>query len=247
MNDDNLIKELDEILGPDERDNERLVNKILKKIVEDQSKMNQDRDEYIGGILELRKAIEATTIDPKGLAEEIGKCVKSVRVENLKDITIPEQKTEVTVKNLEDIPSYKGDILKVLKILELIARRTSGDKELKVDLDKYMNSNRPLAVRLSDGKAFYEAIFKSISQVGVTEFTTSRYFTNHLDDYTTTSVTYVGLEDKDGIWYMLKIDETGNFPVYTYATVSNNPLLTTYALAWAARTTATYGVFSTAF
>lgn len=75
----------------------------------------------------------------------------------------------------------------------------------------------------------------------------SKYATNHLDDYTTTNVTYIGQEDKDGAWKIIKIDETGNFPVFTFASVSNNPTLTTYALAWAARTTATYNVYSTAF
>lgn len=70
---------------------------------------------------------------------------------------------------------------------------------------------------------------------------------NHLDDYTTTSVTYVGKEDKDGVWWIIKIDETGNFPVFTHATVTNNPTLTSYTLAWTSRVTATYNVFATAF
>jgi hypothetical protein len=75
----------------------------------------------------------------------------------------------------------------------------------------------------------------------------STFSTNHLDDYTTTSVTYIGQEDASGVWKMIKIDETGTFPVFTYASIANNPTLTTYSTAWTARTTATYNIYSTAF
>lgn len=70
---------------------------------------------------------------------------------------------------------------------------------------------------------------------------------NDVDDYTTANTTYVGLEDKDGVWCIKKLDETGNFLVITYATITNNPTLTSFSTAWSARTTATYNVFSTAF
>lgn len=66
------------------------------------------------------------------------------------------------------------------------------------------------------------------------------YKTQAIDDYTTTSVTYFCKMKPDGKWLFMKIDETGNFPTFTYANVSNNPTLTDYATAFAARTTATY-------
>lgn len=75
-----------------------------------------------------------------------------------------------------------------------------------------------------------------------------KYGTNAIDDYTTTSVTYICKEKADTAdWYIMKIDETGNFPVFTYATVLNNATKTTYALAYADRVTLTYGNFNTAF
>jgi hypothetical protein len=77
--------------------------------------------------------------------------------------------------------------------------------------------------------------------------TDSRFKTNAIDDYTTTNVTYICKEDSSGVWYICKIDETGNFPVFTYASITNNPTLTTYTLAYAARTTATYNIYETAF
>ena len=70
---------------------------------------------------------------------------------------------------------------------------------------------------------------------------------NAIDDTTTTSITYFGKELPDGQWFIMKIDETGSFPVFTYATVGLNPTLTTYALGWAARTTCSYGTVAQAF
>jgi hypothetical protein len=49
----------------------------------------------------------------------------------------------------------------------------------------------------------------------------------------------------DGTWLFLKLDETGSFLTITYANISNNPALTDYATAYAARTTATYGLLNT--
>jgi uncharacterized protein YpmS len=71
------------------------------------------------------------------------------------------------------------------------------------------------------------------------------YKTQALDDYTTTSVTYVCKMKPAGTWLFIKIDETGNFPTFTYANVSNNGTKTTYALAYADRTTLTYGLLNT--
>lgn len=60
-------------------------------------------------------------------------------------------------------------------------------------------------------------------------------------------VTYVGKEQADGTWYIVKLDETSGLAV-THATILNNPTATTYAVAWAARaTTISYGAYSEAF
>ena len=71
------------------------------------------------------------------------------------------------------------------------------------------------------------------------------YKTQTIDDYTTTSVTYFCKMKTDGTWLFMKIDETGNFPTFTYANVSNNATKTTYALAYTDRTTLTYGLLNT--
>jgi len=56
----------------------------------------------------------------------------------------------------------------------------------------------------------------------------------------TKGVTYFGYERSDGAWLLKKLDETGNYPVFSYATIDNNPTLTSYTLAFADRVTATY-------
>lgn len=76
---------------------------------------------------------------------------------------------------------------------------------------------------------------------------TSGYTANAVDDYTTSNVTYVCKEDNSGNWWITKIDETGNFPICTHATVINNVTVTTYTDAYAARTSLTYEDYSDAF
>jgi hypothetical protein len=68
-----------------------------------------------------------------------------------------------------------------------------------------------------------------------------------LNDYENASatVTYVGKEDKNGTYVIIKIDSTTGYAV-TYATIANNPTRTTYALAWTNRATLTYEKFATA-
>lgn len=79
--------------------------------------------------------------------------------------------------------------------------------------------------------------------------TSSKYATNAIDDYTTTSVTYFCKEGASTAdWWFVKFDETGNFLVVTHATTLNNPTVTTYAAAYSARaTTLVYGNYNTAF
>ena len=69
---------------------------------------------------------------------------------------------------------------------------------------------------------------------------------NTVDDYTTTDVIYTCKEDNDGNYLIIKIDQTGNFIILSYATILNNPTITTYASAYANRTILTYGTYSEA-
>lgn len=73
-----------------------------------------------------------------------------------------------------------------------------------------------------------------------------QYNTNNLDEATST-VMYVGLEDKVGNWWIKKVDTTSGMSI-GHATILNNAAVANYAAAWAARaSTLVYGNFSTAF
>lgn len=76
--------------------------------------------------------------------------------------------------------------------------------------------------------------------------TMNRYGANNIAEPSAT-ITYVGKETKDADWLVQKID-TSSDTALTYATILNNPTVTTYADAWTARaSTLVYGTYSQAF
>jgi hypothetical protein len=106
-------------------------------------------------------------------------------------------------------------------------------------------------IETSDGKVAVRAVIAEgtleISEDILPDI--SYYQTNHIDENTTTaSVTYIGMEKDDGAWCVKRINETvGAKPVFTYATITNNSTVETYAAAWAAISSLTYGTYSQAF
>jgi hypothetical protein len=74
----------------------------------------------------------------------------------------------------------------------------------------------------------------------------NNYATNAIDDYSVASKTFICKESSSGEWIFTLIDETSTYPVFTYATIVNNPTMTTYSLAFASRTTLTYNLYSVA-
>lgn len=75
--------------------------------------------------------------------------------------------------------------------------------------------------------------------------TLSLYGMNNIDDTTDASLQYIGTEDKDGTYCIKKYSTATKAMVY--ATILNNPSVTTYATAWAAHTSLTYDIYSIAF
>lgn len=190
-----------------------------------------------------------------------------INVGNLKDITFPKTVNVEKPDWLRQL-NEKDIAIAFLKALEKISKKDG----LKVDLDKYRDASKALAVRLSDGRAFYNALIAAMSsgiafpfkdtddkvkealvdkdghlQIDVLSIVNIEYVTNAIDDYTITDVTYFGKEDKDGNWWIMKIDETGNYSVFSHATKTNNGGVTTYSSAWTNRTTLVYGDYSEAF
>lgn len=65
-------------------------------------------------------------------------------------------------------------------------------------------------------------------------------------DTASATLTYVGKEDKDGNWCVQKIDTTTGVAVRWASSLNNGGYLT-YAAAWAARASLTYGTYGSAF
>lgn len=81
--------------------------------------------------------------------------------------------------------------------------------------------------------------------ISITQNPSDVYTTNDIDSASST-ITYMGMEDKDGAWYIKKID-TSTGTVFLHATITNNSSVTTYSDAWTARATLTYGDYKNAF
>lgn len=79
--------------------------------------------------------------------------------------------------------------------------------------------------------------------VSVTE-KTAKYKTEFVDEVSST-LTYICQESPAGEYLVKKIDQTSGTQI-TYATVKNNPSVTTYSAAKTARATLTYGTPSQA-
>jgi hypothetical protein len=199
----------------------------------------------------------------------------SVKVSNLKDIEFPKSEKfpkEVGIREAGWLSMHfkglLGAVLSLKKDVQAVKIEGSGDAKRPIavrlsDGKKFIDTlvtavssatRQTFPFATSSGEA-KQALVDSDGHlqidadivVGDLINTDPRFKTNAIDDYTTTNVTYICKEDKDGVWYICKIDETGNFPVFTYASITNNPTLTTYTLAYAARTTATYNIYETAF
>jgi len=69
--------------------------------------------------------------------------------------------------------------------------------------------------------------------------------TNNIDEVSST-LTYVGKEDKDGAWVIQKIDTSSGTSI-TYATQTNNPTYDNYSDAWTNRASLTYSAYKDAF
>lgn len=71
------------------------------------------------------------------------------------------------------------------------------------------------------------------------------YETNDVDKVSSTLL-YNGLEDKNGVWCIEKVDSTTGVSL-RYATRLNNPIYQDYLSAYTARAGLNYDIFSVAF
>lgn len=114
---------------------------------------------------------------------------------------------------------------------------------------------KPLAVRLSDGAKFYKALEKMADIYAGSSFSAfqdstgqnGRAILNRNNEILVTSedtwilndvqegagTDYLGKESVDGKWRVIKATQVGDYTTFRYASVRNNPTITTYEQAWA--------------
>lgn len=115
---------------------------------------NPTREVKINNLAELEEIRISNLPEPVAFPSEI-------KVNNLKDIKIP-SKVDINRPEWLEMISKK-DLTDIL--INLVRAISKGDG-LKVDLDRYLDSKRPIAVRLSDSKGFYRAISQAIQSSG---------------------------------------------------------------------------------
>lgn len=273
MNELNEVKEeLDELIGDEEKEANNNIKELLKEI-----NSAVDQTELKGLLIDLIDKIEEKKVilpaEFDVLVKNKIKLADEVEIKDLKKslneaiAKIPKSPDKIKIGEMNKPKWYTTPFTKIAGLLSKLPEQIAS-KKLKVKLED-VNSKNPVAVRLSDGKKYYNAILEVFAgKSGSVPFKDStgnyqevlidsdrylqdegiRYSVNHMDDFTTANVTYIGKEDKTDNWVIMKMDESGNFPVFTYATITNNPSLTDYAMAWAVRaTTATYSTYGAAF
>jgi hypothetical protein len=178
---------------------------------------------------------------------------QNVSINNLDDIKLE----SIKVSNINDIKEYFVILGKQIADNRPIVEVTQ--KELKLST----SPKDPIAVRLSDGKSFYNAIATAMSGGGGgSSFTDAQgksvYVTLNPDgslpvsgdpfiEYITqdeapnaTGVSYYGFTKIDGTWYIMARDKTSNPYTDRYANLSNNLTRTTYVSAWTNRAILSY-------
>lgn len=185
--------------------------------------------------------------------KEVTQSLESIK-EEVKKLKL-DPKIEVASPNVTVSPTpvtVNEQIIDVEKPIENLGRHLKSHLEDTVIALKGAGPTEAIPVRLSNGKEFYEAITNIVSRSRRSQPVTvvnGNILTNfEINDMEKAgdNIVYKGLEDKDGLWCIQKIDSSaGN--VFRFATQTNNPNYNTYPSAWADRLSLVYGYFSESF
>lgn len=175
MEENNLkenLEELNKVLGQDDMDIDTLVQSLgsiksrlnaNEKLIDGLERIQKENEGMKDIMVKISEHLADNSIQlPETFDVNVKNTVDEVTVKNLSDIKIPETPKELKVSNLTDIPDYKSDIRATAKLIATMIE-ILNNKELKSDLDRYLDPKRPLAVRLSDGRKFYEAIATAVA------------------------------------------------------------------------------------
>jgi phenylpyruvate tautomerase PptA (4-oxalocrotonate tautomerase family) len=198
------------------------------------------------------KVIGSIEVDNKPfteLGESMQKALEQVASEITRAVieNAPKPVTEVSVKNIDDAKQKTVTVDNLGKLEKSITEliRTIIDNQPIVNVEKQelrlpRSAKEAIAVRLSDGKGFYNAITQAVSNaVAVDTDPTIGYQIADKDDSGSTK--YYGFINKYGAWYILRENSSTYRYVRGARTDSAGSL---YTDAWTNRAGLTYGYFN---
>jgi len=265
-------------------------------IVANQSKVEQEIKKTLQLLQEIKKVLPSlkdVSVGNFPKYPEFPKYPTEIKVSNLKNTTEITNWGEIlkSISNLEksveklklnpkisvESPVIPAPIVNVPK--QEAPHITLNEKEVDLkpvqkaidDLTKVwetFSARNPLAVRLSDGKAFYKAIDRLSESIAnnsspfqtstgadarpyvdensnIVVTTNDTWGLNNTEEITDTK--YLGKENVGGKYQIIRIITDGDAKDLKYATIRNNPNIGDYTEAWAERTSLDYGLVSETF
>lgn len=231
---------------------------------------NLNQDQIVNGLYDISKALElySSVVARSNKQQPIQK----VQIEGIEKLT---QKSELKIPSSFEVKNLDSLIKKVSDLTDILSKPEDEKEEIKeeslfnedeksqifsllTNLNKLSgNPQNPIAVRLSDGKGFYEAIVQAFSAGGssmppsyVGESGPQRqnvdvlagYYLADTDETTTTK--YWGFTKSNGIHYILKETTSSGILSYRYYSGGTD---TDYSTAWTNRASKSYDYFYTVF
>lgn len=140
-------------------ENNAKLQDLAAKMTEMQSKLTESHNGFVDGFNELAKFMKDNKIElPETFDVTIKNPTTEVSVKNFRELKIPAPLEGVSIKNIKEFPNYKDAFEGLAKLINRLVVKAESNKAAAIDLDKYLDPKRPLAVRLSDGQRFYTAI-----------------------------------------------------------------------------------------
>lgn len=192
-----LAKSIDEL-------NQKYVTPPTELTVSGEVEVNTEKAVEVTNLHELSEQLTSleTTL-AKAIADNSYKPVDTVTVKNIKDAT----NDTIKVTNLKELSKYFATLEKAIKANQPIVNVDKQVIELPTD------PRKPIAVRLSDGKAFYNAVSQGLAGITFPSVMSSPSYATRIT--TSGSDTYVGealpgTSTSAAAWRIQKIDTNGN-------------------------------------
>jgi len=134
----------------------------------------------------------------------------------------------------------------LLQLIEQVAQAPGQSSEVAIAVDVLKNA---LAAGAATAAKQDTIIAELELKANLTETqpvsASLKFNTNDIEEASST-VTYIGMEDDAGTWYLLKIDSSSDFS-FGHASIATDVGEATYSAAWTARASLSYGDYKDAF